>query len=358
MGSNVNSHIHIIGLGLIGGSIALALKSRGFTVSFRESNPDHAEIARTIGLTERSADDLSPEIVFVCVPPAQAASVLAQASLDFPDATITDVTSVKGAVLSRAIELGVDTHRMVSAHPMAGREVSGPRAARSDLFEDRVWVITPSQDSDQERVRSIENIVEVMGSSWVKMDADHHDRVVALVSHTPQILSSVLAGELAGEDPHDLAISGAALSDMTRIAASDPQLWQEILLANSTEVVRVMDSVISAMNRLRDALNEGDAEVISHVIARGNKGRDQVPGKHGGQPVAFEAVNVMISDKPGSLAELFTAAGELDVNLEDVRIEHVMGRPSGIVQLFVRRGQAEVLELGLDSQGFDTRGRA
>jgi prephenate dehydrogenase len=348
--------VHVIGSGLIGASIALALSKKSIDVTVDDINAEHLDVARSIGLKTPNADK-SASIVFVCVPPNQAAEVLATASQDFPEATITDVTSVKNTVLTRAIEMGVDPVRLVSAHPMAGREISGPRAARSDLFEDRVWVITPSSVSDTQRVTEIERAIELLGSSWVQMDAEHHDRVVALVSHAPQILASILAGELVDQDSGDLGIAGAALGEMTRIAASDPSLWKEILLANSTEVLGVMDSVMSSMTKLRAAIASGDSLVIEEVLRRGNQGRSRVPGKHGGQHVSFESVSVMISDEPGSLAELFTAAGGLDVNLEDVRIEHVMGRPSGIVQLFVREGEAHILETGLESQGFDTRGR-
>lgn len=354
--ANSSSRVHVIGCGLIGASIALALAKNSIDVTVADVNPEHLDIARSMGLHVHN-HQVFPDIVFVCVPPTQAARVLATASSDFPDATITDVTSVKSAVLASAAELGVDSGRFVSAHPMAGREVSGPRAARSDLFEDRVWVVTPTASSEPHRVRSVEHIIELMGSSWVQMSAEHHDRVVALVSHAPQILSSILASELADQESQDLAISGAALSDMTRIAASDPVLWKEILLANSTEVIEVMDSVISSMNKLRAAIDSGDSSVIEELLIRGNQGRARVPGKHGGEHVSFESVNVMVSDKPGALAELFTAAGALKVNLEDVRIEHVMGRPSGIVQLFVRQGEARILEDGLESLGFDTRGR-
>ncbi|MCF8530171.1 MAG: prephenate dehydrogenase [Candidatus Nanopelagicales bacterium] len=349
--------VHVIGFGLIGASIAMSLQRQGYVVSGADTNLEHEELARHLGVnTPDNPRDVG--IVFVCVPPTQAASVMAHASLEFPGATITDVTSVKNTVMQRAVALGCDPDRLVGAHPMAGREQSGPRSARADLFEDRVWVITPSVSSEPERMQMLHGVIGDMGSTWVQMSAEHHDRVVATVSHAPQILSSVLAGELLNHDPEDLAISGAALTDMTRIAASDPQLWREILLTNSAEVLLVVDSLISTLSHVRNALADGDSGAISDMLTRGNTGRSSVPGKHGGTPVTFEAVNVMVSDKPGALAELFTAAGGLRVNLEDVRIEHVMGRPSGIVQLFVRQGEAETLEAGLEELGFSTRGRA
>ncbi len=349
--------VHVIGTGLIGASLALALQRLGYTVSGEDIDPQNTQIARKVGIVERDAGT-EPDVVVVSVPPSNAAGVLAAASSTFNNATITDVTSVKASVLNQAVMSGADTRRLVSAHPMAGREVSGPRGARDDLFKDRVWVITPFPDTEPRRIRVITSLIEALGSTWVDMDMTRHDRVAALVSHVPQIMSSVLAGELVDQSPADLVISGVALGEMTRIAASDPQLWQEILVANSPEVVKVVDSIISRLTEFRHAISDEDADAILKIMTRGNVGRLQVPGKHGGNQAAFAAVNVMISDKPGALAELFTVAGELGVNLEDVRIEHVMGRPSGIVQLFVRQSEMGILESGLESRGFDTRGTA
>lgn len=349
--------VHIIGTGLIGASLALALQRAGYTISGEDIDPRSLEIARKIGIPGRDASS-EPDVVVVSVPPSQAASVLSRASASFKNATITDLTSVKGSVLHDAVAAGADTRRLVSVHPMAGREVSGPRGARDDLFQDRTWVITPFSETEQFRIDLIKGLIESLGSTWVDMDVEKHDRVAALVSHAPQIMSSVLAGELVEQSASDLAISGVALTEMTRIAASDPQLWQEILIANSPDVINVVDSLISRLSQFREAIANRDAGSISEIMIRGNVGRKQIPGKHGGNQKSFEAVNVMISDQPGALAQLFTAAGELGVNLEDVRIEHVMGRPSGIVQLFVQQSELATLESGLESRGFDTRGRA
>jgi prephenate dehydrogenase len=349
--------VHIIGTGLIGASLALALQRVGYSISGEDIDPRNVKIARKIGIRDRDADG-EPDVVVVSVPPSQTASVLSRTSESFKNATITDLTSVKGSVLQDAVKSGADTRRLVSVHPMAGREVSGPRGARDDLFQDRVWVITPFPDTEPFRIDLIKGLIESLGSTWVEMDVETHDRVAALVSHAPQIMSSILAGELVEQSASDLAISGVALSEMTRIAASDPQLWREILIANSPEVINVVDSLISRLSEFRTAIADHNADSISEIMTRGNVGRKQIPGKHGGNHKLFGAVNVMISDQPGALAQLFTVAGELGVNLEDVRIEHVMGRPSGIVQLFVQQSELATLESGLESRGFDTRGTA
>ncbi len=353
--------VHVIGVGLIGGSIALSLGAQGCTVTVEDINGEHLAMAGRLGLHVRSelGDDSykDPDHVFVCVPPNVAAQVLAQTCSRYPRATITDVTSVKGAILPLAFESGADPHRVVSAHPMAGREISGPSAARADLFDDRVWIITATPANDPQRVESLKVLITAMGSSSINMSVEQHDRVVALVSHTPQILSSIMAGSLSQSSMEELSVSGSGLADMIRIAGSDPELWREILISNSTEVVSVLDSLITSLDVARAAIRAQDKEAVTAFLSNGNSGKMRVPGKHGGKSTQFDSINIKISDKPGALAELFAAAGRLDVNLEDVRIEHILGRPSGIVQLFVRPGEIDALESGLEGQGFETRGR-
>ncbi len=353
--------VHVIGVGLIGGSIALSLGEHGFEVTVEDINREHLAMAATLGLGVRSDPSAGsvkdPDHVFVCVPPSAVAQVLIEACRRFPRSTITDVTSVKGAILPVAFESGADPHRVVSAHPMAGREISGPSAARADLFDDRVWIITPTEANDATRVESLKALITAMGSASIEMSVEQHDRVVALVSHTPQILASVMAGSLANSSTEELSVSGSGLADMIRIAGSDPELWREILISNSTEVVLVLDSLIASLDDARSAIRDQNKEAVTEFLSIGNSGKLRVPGKHGGKSTHFEFISVKISDKPGALAELFAAAGGLDVNLEDVRIEHVLGRPSGIVQLFVRPSEIDALEAGLEMKGFETRGR-
>jgi len=298
------------------------------------------------------------------VPPRHASSVLADASARWPAATLTDVTSVKERVIAEAVAAGADPTRLVGGHPMAGREVSGAAGARADLLDDRLWVVTPLDTSGIEHVRRVHRLVATCGALPVEMGLAEHDAAVALVSHTPQVLSSVLAGQLVQSDVDHVRIAGQGLRDMTRIAASNIPMWSDILTANAGPVADVLDGVVEDLQRTVTALrrlaeqDEADrgADDVARVLRAGVEGQSRIPGKHGAAPSAYREVSVIVADRPGELARLFTAVGEAEVNLEDIRIEHVFGRPSGLVALFVRPEAGERLIAALGERGFDVRG--
>lgn len=348
-------NVHIIGCGLIGTSIALSLNKFGYSVTIEDINSDHISQALQMGLSQANAVKAQrPEIVFICVPPSAAADILNKAFRDNESALFLDVSSVRNSIIAELdIEL-TQSGRVMGAHPIAGREVAGPGAARADLFQDRIWVLTQGSAESQAQASKL---ISDMGGAVVTMNPQDHDRAVALISHVPQLISSTLAAQLLEADQSDLAISGSGLADAIRIAGSDPQLWGDILQGNAVEISRVLRKVSTELAELSLALETHDRERVEYTLRAGNEGKLRIPGKHGTGQNRFESVNVMISDQPGALAELFSGVGSLNINLEDVRIEHVMGAPSGIVQLYVPVGQSEALERGLQDQGFDTRGR-
>jgi prephenate dehydrogenase len=270
-----------------------------------------------------------------------------------PNATVTDVTSVKAEPLAAAVAAGADAARVVGGHPMAGRETAGAGSARQDLFDDRVWVVAPLRQSDPQRVEEIRELALTCGAVPVVMTPEEHDRAVALTSHAPQVLSSLLAARLLDADPDAVAVSGQGLRDMTRIAGSDPDLWRAILGANAESVVGVLEAYARDLDDVITRLREqGD---VAEALERGVEGRQRIPGKHGAAATAYDLVPVIIRDEPGELGRLFVAAGDLDVNLEDVRIDHVLGKPSGLVELSVRPEVTARLVAGLRSLGFEVR---
>lgn len=351
----VDGPVLIVGTGLIGTSIALALQRAGVDVVLDDVNPSALQEAVYRGAGSIVADQL-PALVVVAVPPAVAAEQIASASQRFPEATVTDTTSVKGVVLDEAIRLGADPQRLVGGHPMAGRETSGPGAARGDLLDDRLWVLTFTGHEGEEHAARVRRLVATCGSTVIEMDPAEHDAAVALVSHAPQVVASALASVLREEPADRIAIAGQGLMDTTRIAGSDPELWTQILQANAGPVARVLTEFAAAIQSVVQTLEgEQRSEAITDMLLAGQEGRSRLPGKHGTAAIRFAVVPVMVADKPGELARLFVAAGELQVNLEDVRIEHVLGRPSGLVDLFVRPDAQEILVEGLQNAGFDVR---
>jgi prephenate dehydrogenase len=235
--------------------------------------------------------------------------------------------------------------------------VSGPAAARADLFADRVWALTPGPGTDPDRTAQVAAVVESLGAVVVTTTPEEHDRAVALTSHTPQVVSSLVAAGLESLGAAEVRLSGQGLRDMTRLAGSDPDLWTEILTSNAEPVSAALDGLIERLSRVRDGLRreaDGSSEVRA-ALAAGVAGATRVPGKHGAQPVQYAVVPVVIADRPGELGRLFAAAARTGVNLEDVRIDHAQGRPTGLVELEVRPESAAVLAAELRADGFEVR---
>ncbi len=360
---NARPEVLIIGTGLIGTSIGMALTTSGYVVHLRDQVPGQAFVAREMGAGQLEESGVIPQIVVVAVPPRYAPQVIASASREYPKATVTDVCSVKEHVLSQAVALGADPSRLVGGHPMAGREVSGATGARVGLMSDRVWIITPGL-ADEWRIEVVTDLAIACGAQPLRMDARTHDVAVARVSHAAQILASVLAASLLDTPEDHISVAGQGLRDMTRLAASNVGLWTDIVTANAEPIAEVLDEVIGSLQEIRSALRPdsnrgGDPEAcaaeIRQVLVKGNDGVARLPGKHGRDATHFQTVAVMLVDQPGELARLFAASGTAGINTEDVRIEHILGRPSGLVELFVAPDQAPALRQVLIERGFDVR---
>lgn len=345
----------VIGSGLIGASIGLGLRRRGTRVWLLDADPEAVELARSRGAGEPGPPDSDPDVVLVAVPPARAASVVIGALRTYLTSTVSDVASTKTHLQAEVESSASDISRFVPGHPLAGREISGAGAARADLFADRVWALTPSESTDPARTAQVAAMATSLGALVVRTTPEAHDRAVALTSHTPQVVSSLVAAGLAPLDEADVRLSGQGLRDVTRLASSDPGLWTEILTSNAGPVAEALDGLVERLAAVRDGLRDGRADDVRAALAAGVAGSRHVPGKHGSQPVAYAAVPVVIADRPGELGRLFAAVGASGVNLEDVRIDHAQGRPTGIVELEVRPERAADLAAGLRAAGYEVR---
>ncbi|MET7620221.1 prephenate dehydrogenase [Streptomyces sp. NPDC005408] len=355
----------VIGTGLIGTSAAQALAGRGVTVHLMDHDPERARTAAALGAGTDEPPEGRVDLAIVAVPPAHVATALAEAMRAGVARGYLDVASVKGGPRRELEALGVDLSAYIGTHPMSGKERSGPLAATADLFEGRPWVLTPTRDTDTEVLNLALELVALCRAVPVVMDADAHDRAVALVSHTPQLISSMVAARLEDADDTAVRLCGQGIRDVTRIAASDPRMWVEILSANPGPVADVLagvaadlDETVQALRALQssdESKRQGGTEGIEDVLRRGNAGRVRVPGKHGQAPTSYEIVAVLISDQPGELARIFADAGRAGVNIEDVRIEHATGQQAGLVQLMVEPAAAPVLTASLRERGWSIR---
>jgi prephenate dehydrogenase len=279
-----------------------------------------------------------------------------RALADYPDATVVDIASVKAAILHDLRSRGADLSRYVGTHPMAGREKSGPVAARGELFTSMPWVVCPTEESSAGAVQAARALATDLGAVVSQFTAEEHDGAVALVSHLPQVMSSLLATRLQDTPLHALSLAGNGLRDTTRIAASDPTLWVQILGANAGKVVEILYGVRDDLNRLIGTLEDpaaaGARLDLAQLMSEGNAGQARIPGKHGGPPQAYSWLTVLVDDRPGQIARLLTEIGEIGVNLEDLRLDHSSGQNVGMVEISVLPSAHDLLVEALSDRGW------
>jgi prephenate dehydrogenase len=359
----------VVGTGLIGTSVALALRVTGAAVWLRDADPASARLAASLGAGEVLPGSLPPgfgaDIAVLAVPPAAVANTLADAQARRLARVYTDVASVKELPVAQAMELGCDMASYVPGHPLAGRERHGPAAARADLFLGRTWALCPSGATSPEAVEAVTGLVRECGADPITLEPRVHDRWVALVSHAPHVVAAAMAARLEHEVSDALALAGQGLRDTTRIAAGDPALWVQILAANALPVAEVLAGVAEDLAAAARALSSAhdsspmsdiSEKAVADLLDRGRAGVARIPGKHGEAPRLFALVQVVIRDQPGELAALFNAAGEAGVNIEDIRIEHSPGLPVGVAELSVRPAEVPALLTAMESGGWPARG--
>ena len=372
MSPTLNGPVLIIGSGLLGASIGLGLHAAGYEdVYVQDISPTAEAVAQDIGagtsfssLTEDQRARFEPQLVVVAASPDVAGTVCAQAlrtygprpETGYPGATVTDVASVKVRPLADVLASGADASRYVGSHPMAGREKSGPVAARGELFQARPWIICEHDSVRPECVRLVRSVAVELGAIVTALSVQEHDHTVALISHVPQAMSSLLASRLQDTPLYALSLAGQGLRDTVRIAASDPTLWVQIFAANSEPIVQTLYGVRDDLNRLISTLENPAASGarldLAQLMSEGNAGVARIPGKHGTAPAAFATMTVLVDDTPGTLARLLAEIGELGANIEDLRLEHSTGAPVGMAEISVNPSILESLVRDLSARGW------
>jgi len=340
------SHVRIVGSGLIGTSIGLGLALKGVGVTMKDSD------SRAQGLAEdliKSPSDLPVDLVIFATPIGALKSVIEGEFEGNPKAAFIDIGSVKSKVKVDVSTSSLPTNRFLPTHPMAGREVGGAESARADLFQGRPWIVD-AQGVDGDVLEKASELIELLGGHKIELDSSEHDKAVALVSHLPQLVSSLLAKQLTGGEERWLDLAGAGLRDTTRIAGSDAKLWREIVTANSQALTPLLQALQSDLTKLIDSLD--DENSVADVINEGQKGRARIPGKHGGKAREYTFLPIVIEDKPGQLAALFEECAKASVNVEDLTIEHSPGQFTGLITLALSESDATKLSGHLKSNGW------
>lgn len=238
---------------------------------------------------------------------------------------------------------------------MAGRERGGAVMARTDLFVGRPWVICRDHQTPPEALGRVEALALDVGGTPLEMTPEEHDGSVGLVSHLPQVVSSMLAARLVDANDQAVGLAGQGLRDSTRIAASDPELWVQILGANSGSVVDLLEQFAADIHTFTDALRNADEpgskRTIANLMAQGNRGVRRIPGKHGSSE-RFTTITALIDDSPGQLARFLTELGDLGINMEDLTLEHSPGAQIGFAQVAILPEVAEKAVEDLTERGW------
>ncbi|GGR73571.1 prephenate dehydrogenase [Nocardioides luteus] len=351
--STLTGPVEIIGVGLLGTSVALACSSAGIEVLLSDAVASHVRTATGLGAGRRRKDGDQPQLIVVAVPPAHLGEVIVKALRENPDAVVTDVGSVKASPLAYVREHSPrDVSRYVGGHPMAGSERSGPLAATSALFEGRPWAVTPHADADPRATQLVDELAALCGGVPLSLSPEDHDQAVARTSHVPHLMAALVAGRLAVAPEGHLGLSGQGVRDVTRVAAGDPGLYGQIVAGNARAVTDLLTEVRAQLDEMIAAVGNGDAAALDVLLKEGQAGTRAIPGKHGGPQTAQAIVYVTVPDEPGNLARLFADAGESGVNIEDVRIDHDPGRPVGVMELVVAETAADQMQAVLESRGW------
>ena len=322
--------VRIVGAGLIGTSIGLALKAAGASVQFVDVDANAELLANDL---VKSGNFENPDLIIIATPPSAFKLAIEREKTLNPQAILMDIGSVKTKPLLEVSTIEGLLSRFCGTHPMAGREVSGAVSARADLFLDRAWIITPTSETSAAAKAMVLEVIAACGAQPVEMSAKDHDERVALISHLPQTISSLLAAQLSNSSPEALALAGGGLRDTVRIAGSDPKLWGEILAANEAALLPLLISLQSDLSALISAAS-GPAKWES-LVAAGRAGKSAIPGKHGGKSREYSYLPIVIDDRPGQLGSLFNACAKADVNIEDLALEHSPGQLTAVITLAI-----------------------
>ena len=340
--------VRIVGSGLIGTSIGLGLVQRGVSVQMVDS--DLAAQALAMDLIG-GVEVTSPELVIFALPTSKLPLVIEGEIQLNPNSTFMDVGSVKNEVQLQVQTFSRLSTRFLPTHPMAGREIGGAASARADLFQGRSWILTPDQDCSAESKSLVLELIQHLGATPIELPADAHDAAVARISHLPQIAASLVAKQLSGTPAEWMELAGQGLRDTTRIAGSDENLWKDIIYSNRAEISELLINLQNDLTKMINSLD--DPSKIAELIAAGRDGKALIPGKHGGKAREYSYLPIVIDDKPGQLAAIFNECAAMEVNVEDLSIEHSPGQLSALITLSLSAQDAEKLSNHLTSIGWN-----
>ena len=342
----------VVGTGLIGGSIALGLRRRGWHVSGIDADENRVREALEQGVIDAAGDDREAEVVFVATPATAVADVarrLLHESGRHPDLVVTDVSGVKTAIVEES-----DHPRFIGGHPMAGSEQIGLHGADPELFEGAVWVLTPTAATDLGAFDRLKGVVMSLGADVLVLSPSDHDRLVAMVSHVPHLVAATLmnaASAGAEQDAALLRLAAGGFRDMTRVAAGHPGIWPDICAENATPIVEALDSLVSDLRAMRERVATRDRDALLGVLQKASAARRNLPARVV-RPDHLAELRIPVPDRAGVLAEITSLAADAGIGIYDIEIAHSAEGPRGVLILVVDAADAGTLTTAIEARSY------
>ena len=338
----------IVGTGLIGGSVALALRSAGWHVTGTDIDAQTAERAKKLGVIDATGIDQEAELTFVAVP-ASSLEVEIEKALRETKGMVTDTGSVKTGVAR-----SINDPRFVPGHPMAGSEQDGIEGADERIFDGAVWVLTPTEGTEDLGLRELQTVLSSMGCDVVTMTPERHDALVAIVSHVPHLTAAslmCLADDRALDDAPLLRLAAGGFRDMTRIAAGHPDIWLDICEENRDAIVTVLDEFADRISHIRNVVAASDRDGLTDLLSQARRARTNLPSRYV-RPQDLLEIRIPIPDRKGQIANITMLAADCDVNVADIEVAHSTEGAQGVLVLVIARAEVQRFLAVLAGQGY------
>jgi len=339
----------LVGLGLIGSSIGLALRRRGWQVTGSDRDAVRAARALDLGVVDRLGVDHQAEITFVATP-VGAVAASAAAALAAGPGMVTDVAGVKATVVA-----AVDDPRFVGGHPMAGSELDGPDGGDAELFRGAAWVLTPTAATSPDAYGLVHAVVASLGADVITVEPERHDAIVAVVSHVPHLTAAALMGVAATHAATQgavLRLAAGGFRDMTRISAGQAGIWPDVCADNAEAICTVLDELVGELGRLRRAVAAQDRAEVLTTLERARAARLALPARGARRPAEVVEVRVPVANRENELATVTTLAGGLGINIESLETVDATEAERGLIIMVVAAAAAARLRDALAGQGY------
>lgn len=344
----MKKRVFVIGLGLIGGSIALAIRRshEDAIIIGYEINEERLGLAKTLNVIDESAASVEEgvkdaDLIIISAPVQQAEEIIETlVNVDLKSTVIiTDVGSTKQQIMGKAVLLHNKGITFIGGHPMAGSHKSGVSAARPHLFENAFYILTPDSSTPTAKIEELKDWLKGTKANFLIMSPKEHDELTGAVSHFPHIVAASLVHQVAAIDEKNSTISSIAAGgfrDITRIASSSPTMWRDILLHNKDTLLELLEKWRIEMDLVKDMIHSMDSEAIYSYFNAAKEFRDGLPVKQKGAIPSFYDLYVDVPDHPGSISEVTSILAKEEISITNIRIIEVREDIMGVLRLSFR----------------------